>query len=105
MSDSEGMPRVLVVKQSSLGDLFHALPIVNRIHEEWGALIDWVTNEPYVGLVERFGPVNRAIGFPRHRFVSRGAAFLRNLRRDSYSRCNAGRAANNREGRDKLMSV
>lgn len=84
MNNAEGMPRVLVVKMSSLGDLFHALPVVNRIHEEWGALVDWVTNESYVRLVDRFGPVNRVIGFPRKNFAARSGKFLRNLRRDKY---------------------
>lgn len=84
MNDAEGLPRVLVVKMSSLGDLFHALPVVNRIHEEWGALVDWVTNESYVRLVERFSPVNRVIGYPRKNFIARSGSFLKNLRRDEY---------------------
>ncbi len=84
INDAEGRPRVLVVKMSSLGDLFHALPVVNRIHEEWGALVDWVTNESYARLVERFSPVNRVIEFPRNRFASRAGSFIKSLRRDRY---------------------
>lgn len=76
--------RILVIKLSSLGDLFHALPAVTRIHEEWGALVDWVTNESYVKLVREFGPVNRVIGFPRRQFIPHAGAFLKDLRADSY---------------------
>jgi len=76
--------RILVIKLSSLGDLFHALPTVARIHDEWGALVDWVTNDTYVKLVREFGPVNRVIGFPRRNFAAHAGAFLRELRRDSY---------------------
>lgn len=76
--------RVLIVKLSSLGDLFHALPTVDRIHQEWGALVDWVANEAYVPLVERFGPVNRVIGFPRRHFAAKAGRFLAELRRERY---------------------
>jgi len=76
--------RILVIKLSSLGDLFHALPAVARIHDEWGALVDWVTNDTYVKLVREFGPVNRVIGFPRQNFAAHAGSFLRELRRDSY---------------------
>lgn len=76
--------RILVIKLSSLGDLFHALPAVTRIHEEWGALVDWVTNDTYVKLVREFGPVNRVIGFPRRHFAAHAGAFLNELRRESY---------------------
>jgi heptosyltransferase I len=76
--------RVLVIKLSSLGDLFHALPTVARIHEVWGAEIDWVTNKAYVDLVRRFSPVKRVIGFPRQQFISGAGAFLREVRQEQY---------------------
>lgn len=76
--------RVLVVKLSSLGDLFHTLPAVTRIKEEWGADVDWVVNTSYAGLVSRFAPVRQVIGFPRKNPVAGAAAFLRTLRRESY---------------------
>jgi lipopolysaccharide heptosyltransferase I len=76
--------RALVIKLSSLGDLFHALPAVARLQEATGADVDWVTNTTYTGLVTRFAPVHRAIGFPRHHFFSRAATFLRELRAEEY---------------------
>ncbi len=76
--------RCLIVKLSSLGDLFHALPAVARIHEATGAEIDWVTNAAYARLVERFAPVRRVIAFPRHTLRRDGRAFWREVRADLY---------------------
>lgn len=76
--------RILVVKLSSLGDLFHALPAVARIKEASGASIDWVTHAAYAGLVGQFEPVDRAIPFPRTGFAAGAPAFFRSLRRDAY---------------------
>lgn len=76
--------RVLVIKLSSLGDLFHALPAVSRVHEAWGAQIDWVTNQAYVELVRHFTPVSRVIAFPRKNFFTHAGELLSDLRRDEY---------------------
>ncbi|HMP76664.1 MAG TPA: glycosyltransferase family 9 protein [Kiritimatiellia bacterium] len=78
------MNRILVIKLSSLGDLFHALPAVHRIHRHTGAVIDWVCHDIYVDLVRHFGPVHRVIGFPRRSFAKRGRDFLRMLREEEY---------------------
>lgn len=78
------MARILVVKLSSLGDLFHALPAVQLIRRHTGATIDWVCHDLYVDLVARFGPVDRALSFPRHSFLRDGGAFLRELRAREY---------------------
>lgn len=76
--------RVLIVKLSSLGDLFHALPAVARLAEARSADIDWVTHPAYIDLVRRFAPVRRVIGFPRHGFAMKAPAFLRELRAETY---------------------
>lgn len=78
------MKRILVVKLSSLGDLFHALPAVHRIRLHTGASVDWVCHGMYADLVSRFGPVDRVIRFPRHSFPRDGGAFLRELREREY---------------------
>ena len=77
-------PRILVIKLSSLGDLFHALPAVCHIKRELSATIDWVTQTPYVDLVKCFPDVNRVIAFPRRDFFKRSSAFVRDLRREKY---------------------
>lgn len=77
-------PRVLVVKLSSLGDLFHALPAVRVLREKLGAAVDWVTQTEYAELVRCFTDVERVIPFPRREFPRGGLTFLRALRERSY---------------------
>lgn len=78
------MKRILVVKLSSLGDLFHALPAVHLIRRQTGVAVDWVCHGLYADLVARFGPVERVVRFPRDRFLREGGAFLRDLRACEY---------------------
>ncbi len=76
--------RILVVKLSSLGDLFHALPAVAQIKSTWNAEIHWVTQPAYRELVGCFEPVDRVIAFPRRDFARNAGTFLRELRRHRY---------------------
>lgn len=76
--------RVLVVKLSSLGDLFHALPAVAQMKNALGAEVDWVTNQGYADLVRRFDPVRHVIPFPRKNFCAGLRPFLEHLRREEY---------------------
>lgn len=76
--------KILVIKLSSLGDLFHALPAVNQVKQGLGAEIHWVTQKEYVELVRCFPDVSRVIPFFRSNFFSRLGEFLGELRRDSY---------------------
>lgn len=78
------MKRILVVKLSSLGDLFHALPAVNLIQRHTGAEVDWVCHRMYLDLVAAFVPVSRAIAYPRHSFVRDASAFFAALRKEEY---------------------
>jgi len=44
-------PRVLIVKMSSMGDVIHALPMVNDIvRARPGAMVDWVVEEGFSAL-------------------------------------------------------
>lgn len=76
--------QMLVIKLSSLGDLFHALPAVTMIRKSLGFAVDWVTQPEYVDLVSRFDGVRRVYAFPRRAFATKFMAFARDLRRDSY---------------------
>ena len=41
-------PRILIVKTSSMGDVVHALPVVNDIQAHFpGAQIDWLVESPF----------------------------------------------------------
>lgn len=77
-------PRVLIVKLSSLGDLFHALPAVHCIKVGLDATIDWVVQEEYAGLVNCFADIGRVIPMSRRAFVSSSPGFLHSLRAEKY---------------------
>ncbi len=56
------MPRILLVKTSSLGDVIHNLPVVSDIHAHLpGSVIDWVCETPYTDLVALHRGVRRAL--------------------------------------------
>ena len=76
--------KILVIKLSSLGDLFHTLPAVHNLKSGLEAEIDWVTQSEYVELVRCFSDVHRVIPFHRHAFFSNLSTFLRELRRERY---------------------
>ena len=81
---SDQRSRILVVKLSSLGDLFHVLPAVTMIKQGLNASVDWVTTDTYCDLVAHFRDVDRAIPFYRRSFLGDLRPFLRDLRRDYY---------------------
>ncbi len=76
--------RILIVKTSSLGDLFHALPTVHLLKEAYGAEIDWVVNSEYTGLVECFSDVQTVIPFPRRGWAQNFGSFRKKLRMKTY---------------------
>ena len=78
------MPRILIIKMSSLGDLFHALPTVHALKCGLGAQVDWVVNDLYVELVRAFTDVDQVIAFPRRRLAAGVRAFRRALREREY---------------------
>jgi lipopolysaccharide heptosyltransferase I len=78
------LKRILIIKTSSLGDLFHALPAVHALKEELHAEIDWVVADTYADLVRCFDDVDHVIPFPRREFWSRLGWFRRKLREREY---------------------
>lgn len=76
--------RILIVKTSSLGDLFHALPAVHLLKTGLKAEIDWVVNSAYVPLVECFNDVERVIPFPRNNLFPNLGSFFSNVRKEHY---------------------
>ncbi len=75
---------ILVVKLSSLGDIFHALPAVHALRVGLDADVDWVTQPEYTGLVRCFKDVREVIPFPRQGLARGFAAFWRCVRRRHY---------------------
>ncbi len=76
--------RILVIKLSSMGDIFHPLPAVHIIKRELNAVVDWVTTDIYTGLVECFTDIDRVIPFPRKSFFSDFSDFRKQLRKYKY---------------------
>ena len=83
-SDSSPKTRVLVIKLSSLGDLFHALPAVHNVRIGLDAEIDWVVQSEYCDLVSCFSDVRRAIPFYRRSFFKNLPDFISDLRGETY---------------------
>ena len=79
-----GGHRILIVKLSSFGDLFHALPAAHCLKVGLNASLDWVTQKEYVDLVRCFTDVDRVVAFPRRSVASGIAPFLRELRAARY---------------------
>jgi heptosyltransferase-1 len=76
--------RILVIKLSSLGDIFHALPTVNNLQIALDAEVDWVTQPEYVDLVKCFPMVSDVVPFPRRQFWSRAGALAKAVRANQY---------------------
>lgn len=54
--------KILIVKTSSLGDIVHAFPALAALKARYPeAKIDWVVEEPFIGLVQSHPFVNEAI--------------------------------------------
>jgi heptosyltransferase-1 len=76
--------RILVIKLSSLGDLFNVVPAVHGLKVGLGASIDWVTQPEYVDLVRCFDDVDDVISFPRRRFLAGLPKLIRSVRERNY---------------------
>jgi lipopolysaccharide heptosyltransferase I len=76
--------KILVVKLSSLGDLFHALPAVHNVKVGLKAEIHWVVQDEYVELVKCFTDVDRVIPVSRRQWFRGLRVFLRRLRLYDY---------------------
>lgn len=84
--------RILIVKPSSLGDIFHVFPAVARLHELFPqARFDWLVNPTFADAVDYAPiPVDRKIFFRRRelsKFSTMLPTFLdlvRQLRQESY---------------------
>jgi len=88
------MPRVLLIKMTSLGDVIHNLPVATDIRRHLpAATIDWVVEEQYAPLVAMHPAVNRVIPIALRRWRRAPfsgtawreiAAFRRELRSHAY---------------------
>ncbi|NCC49745.1 MAG: lipopolysaccharide heptosyltransferase family protein [Spartobacteria bacterium] len=77
-------PAIVLVKLSSLGDLFHALPTAALLKKHLQARLDWVTQPEYQALVECFPMVDRVFTYPRRNVFRQYLPFMRELRHSRY---------------------
>jgi lipopolysaccharide heptosyltransferase I len=85
--------RILIVKLSALGDVVQSLPLAMAIHRQMPeAKLDWLVEAPSAGILSGHPALDRVLVSPRSDFsrgpaagLGRSAAFLNELRRDSYS--------------------
>ena len=86
--------RILLVKPSSLGDIVHALPVLNGLRHRYpDSRIDWLIATPFAPLVAAHPALNEIVPFDRRRFGRLGrspnvtgefARFVANLRARRY---------------------
>jgi len=61
--------RILIVKSSSLGDIIHALPLLNGLRRRYPqARISWLLNTEYVDLLKDHPQLDEVIPFDRRQF-------------------------------------
>jgi len=61
--------RILIVKPSAIGDVVHALPILNLIRRKWPtAHIAWLVTPACAGLLDGHPQLNEVIRFERRKF-------------------------------------
>lgn len=76
--------RILFIKLSSLGDIFHALPTAHELKRHLQCPLDWVVQSEYTDLVRGFPDVDRVIPFPRRGSCMALAGFCGELRSRQY---------------------
>lgn len=86
--------RILLIKPSAIGDVVHALPILNLLRRRWPeAHISWLVTPGCAGLLEGHPQLDEVILFERHRYAKLWrdpeslmelVALTRELRRGQY---------------------
>src|SRR4051812_44873161 len=63
--------RILLIKPSAIGDVVHALPILNLLRKRWPtAKISWLITPGCAGLLDRHPQLDEIILFERHRYAT-----------------------------------
>src|SRR5436309_4501011 len=71
LSTSATPQRILIIKPSAIGDVVHALPILNLVRKKWpAAKISWLVTPACAGLLEGHPQLDEVILFDRKRLGS-----------------------------------
>jgi len=61
--------KILIIKPSAIGDVVHALPVLNLLRRKWPAAhVSWLVTPACAGLLERHPQLDEAIRFERREF-------------------------------------
>ena len=61
--------RILIIKPSAIGDVVHALPVLNLLRRRWPAAhVSWLVTPACAGLLERHPQLDEVIRFERREF-------------------------------------
>ena len=61
--------RILIIKPSAIGDIVHALPVLNLVRKKWpSARISWLVSSACASLLEGHPQIDELIQFERRRF-------------------------------------
>jgi len=80
----------LIVRLGALGDVVHAMPVVDALRRRWPeARVDWLVDPRYVDVVRLVDGVGRAIAFDPRGFLASGersatVATIRTIRHERY---------------------
>ncbi len=90
---SRDFRKILLIKLSSLGDIVHALPVLNKLRRRYpGATIDWLVAESFAELLTPDPAISHVIGFDKAAWSSpwrlapyrHAAALIGKLRAERY---------------------
>jgi heptosyltransferase-1 len=92
--------KLLIVKTSSMGDVVHALPVINDIHRHYaGARIDWLVEAPFAAIPQMHPGVRHVLPMQWRRW--RRALF----RRDTWRAMGALRATLQQGHYDRVLDL
>lgn len=78
--------KILIIRLSSLGDLFHALPCVDILHKKYpDAEIDWVVRSDFHEVLRPFSRINKIWSFSRSSGFIGWLQLCWKLRHENYS--------------------
>ena len=76
--------RILIIKPSAIGDVVHALPVLNLLHRRWPeARLSWLVTPACAGILERHPMLHEVIHFDRQAY----ARAWRSWKTTSWARC------------------
>ena len=79
------MPKFLIIKPSSLGDIIHGLQVVQSLKDQLpGTHVTWVVSKSFLGFVEACDTVDRCLVFDRKGGIRGFFRLLKAIRKERY---------------------